>query len=117
RCWISSSTDGLRGCARPRRPVEDRGAGLPAVMPPAKWRSQRRNGDAAVLDLDQVDVGLALAALLPGVAGLGEADRPVEPDEVDRPERLGDRGRIGRARLLDGVRDRADAVVAAEALG
>src|SRR5207248_6552142 len=73
--------------------------------------------DFAVLDLDEVDARGALAAFLTGGAGFLELDLAVHAGEFDLPERRADRLRLGLARLGNGGRNRADAVIAAETLG
>src|SRR5215204_2394363 len=80
-------------------------------------KSRVRQDDLPVLDLDQIDAGVALPALLTGRADLVELDHPVHAGQLDLPERLADRVGLGLAGLGDGGRDGADAIIAAEALG
>src|SRR5262249_56882438 len=76
-----------------------------------------RQHDLAVLDPDQVDAGMALAAFLTGRAGFFELDLAIHPSQLDLPERRADRFRVHLARLGDGGRNRTNAVITAEALG
>ena len=76
-----------------------------------------RQDDLAVLDLDQIDAGIALTAFLTGRARLVELDHAVHAGELDLPERRADRLGLGLAGLGDGGRDGPDAVIAAEAFG
>src|SRR5262249_36460159 len=79
--------------------------------------SDVRQNDFAVLDLDQIDAGFALAAFLSGRAGLLEFDLAVHPHQLDLPEGRADGFGLGLARLGNRGRDCPDAVIAAEALG
>src|SRR5205809_2932011 len=75
---------------------------------------QLRKHDLGVVDLDEIDIGHALAAFLAGRALLLELDLAVKAHQFGLPQRFGDRGRLSLARLLDRSRDGADAVIAAE---
>src|SRR4029077_17217190 len=87
-----------------------RGEALDAV-------SHAGEDDFAVLDLDEVDARITLAAFLAGGAGFLELDLAVHAGEFDLPQRRADCLRLGLARLGDGGRNRADTVIAAETLG
>src|SRR5262249_60282634 len=73
--------------------------------------------DLAVLDLDQIDAGVALPAFLTRRAGFFEFDFSVHPRHLDLPERRADRLGLGLAGLGDGGCGGAEAVIAAEARG
>src|SRR5690349_2048996 len=79
--------------------------------------SGARQHDLAVLDPDQIDAGMALAAFVTGRAGFFELDLAIHPGQLDLPERRADRFRVYLAGLGDGGRNGADAVISAEALG
>src|SRR6476620_9076648 len=79
--------------------------------------SERLHADLAVGDFDQIDVGLALAALLAFRTGFAEHDVAVQALDVDIPQRRLDRRRLRLARLLDRRRCGTDAVVATKTLG
>src|SRR6516165_11670200 len=66
--------------------------------------SERLHADFAVIDLDEVDVRLALAAFLALRSGLAEDDVSIEPLHLDVPHRRLDCRRLRLARLLDGCR-------------
>src|SRR5581483_5689542 len=84
---------------------------------PALLLHERGKRDLAVLDLDDEDARLGLAALLAGRAVLLELDRPVEPHQVHLPERLLHRLGVGLAGHPNALDRGEDAVVTAEALG
>src|SRR6266446_417947 len=118
RCWRNWSTCPSRVWTQPALAVY----GAPDSEPPGRPRrlvttSGVRKDDLAVLDLDEIDAGIALAAFLTRGAGFFEFDLSVHAGQLDLPERRADRFGIGLARLGDCGRDGADAVIAAEALG
>src|SRR4051812_16269776 len=71
----------------------------------------------AVVDAHHVDAGHVLRAFLAGGSLLDEADIAVDALDLDLPQRLGDRLRLGLAGDLDRLDHRIDRVPAAEALG
>src|SRR4030095_11379206 len=79
-------------------------------------RSGARKNDLAVLDSDQVDARIALAAFLARGAGFVEFARAVHAGEFDLPERRANGLGLGLAGLVDCRSNRPDAVIAAEAL-
>src|SRR5262245_33690526 len=74
-----------------------------------------RNGNLSVVDLHQINVRRALATLLPFRAVLLEFDWAIEAENIHVPHRSANGLRLGLAGDLDGLRDRADAVIATEA--
>src|SRR5919106_1964527 len=107
-----------------RRSVRAKGLrplALPGPTPPAPLesllRDEIREGDLAVLDLDDEDRRPALAALLAGRTVLLELDRSVQPGEGHLPEGGLDRLRLVLAGDLDRLGEGGDSVMAAEALG
>ena len=74
-------------------------------------------GDLAVLDGHDIDVGHVLGALLARRALLDEDDVAVDAVDLDAPERRADGFGIDLAGRLDAGRDGYDAVMTAEALG
>src|SRR5262249_7235415 len=64
-----------------------------------------RKDDLAVLDLDEIDARVALAAFLTRGAGFFEFDFSVHPGHLDLPERRADRVGLRLAGLGDGGRD------------
>src|SRR5579875_193473 len=95
--------------AEPRGP-EPRGSDT------SSCQLQRGKRDLTTLDLDDVDLGHDLAALLALRAFLHEADIAVDALHMHLPERLADGLGLGLAGQLDRRRDRLDTVMAAEAL-
>src|SRR3981189_3710203 len=87
------------------------------ASPIRKTTSKCFHADLAVVDFNQINVGLALTAFLAFGTGLTEDDIAVQAFHVDIPQRGLDRCRLRFARLLNGGRCGADTVVAAEALG
>src|SRR5689334_21084347 len=121
RCCRKASMLG-RGERAPDRPSA--GATPPRTPRPATprcsgslLREEVRERDLPVLDLDDEDRRLALAAFLAGGAVLLELDRAVHAGERHFPERLLDGLRLVLAGDLHRLGDGRDAVVAAEALG
>src|SRR5262245_35021616 len=118
RCWRNWSTCPSRVWTQP-----DAGDfAARGLEPPGRPRrlvttSGVRKDDLAVLDLDQIDARVALAAFLTRGTGFFEFDLSIHPGQLDLPERRADRLGIGLAGLGDRRRDGADTVIAAEALG
>src|SRR6516165_4785533 len=79
--------------------------------------SSARQDDFAVLDLDQIDAGIALAAFLTRRSGFLELDLAVHAGQLDLPECRADCLRIRLARLGNRRGNGTDSVIAAEALG
>src|SRR5215468_11214298 len=118
RCWRNWSTCPSRVWTQPTPAVYC----APELEPPGRPRrlvttSGVRKDDLAVLDLDEIDARIALAAFLTRGAGFLEFDLSVHAGQLDLPERRADRLGLRLARLGDRGRDGADAVIAAEALG
>src|ERR1700733_10538898 len=101
-----------------RQTRQGKGEGdLIAPRPDTTSILQRLHADFAVADLDEINVGLALAAFLAFGTGLLEHDVAVEALDVDRPQGRLDRSGVGLAGFFDRRRGGADAVIATEALG
>src|SRR6267142_6871551 len=91
--------------------------GSPHPSPVSNVTSEHFHAGLAVHDLDQIDVGLALAAFLTFGTGFPEHDVAIQALDLDIPQSRLDRRRLRLACLLDRGRHRADAVIAAEAFG
>src|SRR6202040_1274758 len=100
RVWTQPAPSILRSHARIEPPGDPGGS--------RSKRSGARKDDLAVLDLDQIDARIALAAFLTRGAGFVELDRAIHPGQLDLPERRADRLGVGLARLADRRRDRAN---------
>src|SRR3954451_1788236 len=101
----------------PGYPDAVEGRRLPRPSTVGSVTSERLHADLAVGDFDQIDVGLALAALLAFRTGFAEHDVAVQALDVDVPQRCLDRRRLRLARLLDRRRCGTDAVIATKTLG
>src|SRR5262249_46323013 len=118
RCWRNWSTCPSRVWTQPAPAILRRADSSLRDRPRRLvTMSGVRKHDLAVLDLDEIDARIALAAFLTRGPGFFEFDLSVHPGQLDLPERRADRLRIGLAGLGDRGRDGADAVIAAEALG
>src|ERR1017187_6494901 len=80
------------------------------------WLQFRKN-DLRVVDLYQVDIGHALAALFSGRSLLLELDLAIQAHQFRLPEGVRDRLGLGLTRLFDSDSDSANAVITAETLG
>src|SRR3954470_12271077 len=86
--------------------------------PPSRGRRSRLVlDDLAVVDAHDVNARRVLRALLAGGALLEEGDVTVDALDVNLPERVGDRLRLGLAGELDRFDDGVDRIPAAEAFG
>src|SRR5262249_31923418 len=117
RCWRNWSTCPSRVWTQPTPAILRRGLEPPGRPGRLVTTSGVRKDDLAVLDLDEIDARIALAAFLTRGAGFFEFDLSVHAGQLDLPERRTDRLGLRLARLGDRGRDGADAVIAAEALG
>src|ERR1035437_5933733 len=79
-------------------------------------RSDFRNDDLAVFDLDQIHGRNALTAFFAGGSGLSELNFSVQPGDIELPKRSTNGFRIGLTGLLDGSSNSTDAIITAEAL-
>src|SRR5690348_5734060 len=100
QCWKNSSKAGVtHNCQR----ISRKHVGSPRGLPPATAASAVPGprakplflDDLAAVDLDQIDAGHALAALLAGGSLLDEGDVAVDALHMDAPQCLGDRRRVG----------------------
>src|ERR1700709_313503 len=96
RCCRNSLKLAFRMCRWRRGPPR-----WPRSSPVSNSASERLHIDLAVADFDQIDVGLALAALLAFGTGLAENDIAVQALQLDIPQGGPDCRRFGLAGLLD----------------
>src|SRR5262249_45703782 len=106
RCWRNWSTCPSRVWTQPTPAVYGApDSSLRGVPRRLATTSGVRKDDLAVLDLDEIDAGIALAAFLTRGAGFFEFDLSVHAGQLDLPERRADRFGLGLARLGDCGRD------------
>src|ERR1017187_2854795 len=99
-------------CCGDSAPQLERGASEEVNLRRLHARSDFRNDDFAVLDLDQIHGRNTLTAFLAVGPGLDELNFSVQPGDIELPKRRTNGFRIGLTGLLDGGCDSTDAVLA-----